>query len=284
MRVEVGEIALEVEDHGEGVPVVLLHGFPLSSAMWTGVRTAVEQVARLVTPDLRGFGGSDKPASGYTMEALADDVVRLADRLGLARFVLGGHSMGGYVALRVAAAHPERLAGIILVDSRAEADTVEGRARRDASIERIRRGEAVAYLDEFVPNLVGATTRARAPRLLAELRGIAAEVPDHVLIGCLSGMRDRPDSTPVLASLDVPALVLAGEEDAITPPESARAMAATLPRAELMLIPQAGHTPSVERPIPTAEAVMAFLRQHFPPPPASIRPRARRPEIEPEEP
>ncbi|HUK14418.1 MAG TPA: alpha/beta fold hydrolase [Thermoanaerobaculaceae bacterium] len=284
MRVEVGEIALEVEDHGEGVPVVLLHGFPLSSAMWTGVRTAVEQVARLVTPDLRGFGGSDKPASGYTMEALADDVVRLADRIGLARFVLGGHSMGGYVALRVAAAHPERLAGLILVDTRAEADAPEARARRAAAIARIEGGEAAAWRDEFVANLVGATTRARAPRLLAELRADAADVPAHALAGCLAGMRDRADSTALLAGLAVPALVIAGEEDAITPPASARALAAAIPKAELVLIPQAGHTPSVERPIPTAEALMAFLRDHFPPPAAAIRPRLRPREIEPEEP
>jgi pimeloyl-ACP methyl ester carboxylesterase len=272
MRVHLEGVALEVEDHGDGVPVVLLHGFPLSSEMWTPIRTAVEQVARLITPDLRGFGGSAAPEGDYGMETLAMDVVRLADRLGLERFVLGGHSMGGYAALRLADRHGDRLAGLVLVDTRASADTPEGRARRDIAIGRIGRGEAPAFLDEFVPNLVGPSTRARAPRQLAELRAIAGAVPDHVLAGCLAGMRDRPDSADVLPRTQVPALVIAGAEDAITPPEEGKRMAAALPHATLAVIPLAGHTPSVERPIPTAEVIIAFLLENFPPPAARIRP------------
>jgi 3-oxoadipate enol-lactonase len=271
MRVELDGLALEVEDHGEGVPVVLLHGFPLSSEIWTPIRTAVEQVARLITPDLRGFGGSDAPEGDYGMETLADDVVRLADRLGLERFVLGGHSMGGYVALRLAHRHAGRLAGLILVDTRAAADTAEGRERRDAAIQRIESGEGKAFLEEFVPNLVGPSSRARAPRQLAELGSVAAGIPEHVLAGCLAGMRDRPDSSDVLPGLAVPVLVVVGAEDAITPPETVRAMAAALPRATFAVIQQAGHTPSVERPIPTAEAIIAFLLENFPPPAARIR-------------
>jgi len=284
MRVELERVTLAVEDHGEGVPVVLLHGFPLSSEIWVPIRTAVEQAARVITPDLRGFGGSDAPEDGYDLDSLAGDVVELADRLGLARFVLGGHSMGGYVALRVAALRADRLAGLVLVDTRAEADGPDARERRNAAIARIRRGEADAFLDEFVPNLLGPSTRGRAPRLLAELRTIAGAIPPHVLAGCLAGMRDRPDGTALLAGLDIPALVLVGSEDAITPPQAARAMAGALPRAELVEVPLAGHTPSVERPITTAEALLAFLRRHFPAPPATIRPRPRRQEIEPEEP
>ena len=273
MRVELESVALEVEDHGDGVPVVLLHGFPLSSEMWTPIRTAVEQAARLITPDLRGFGGSDKPQGDYGMETLAGDVLRLADRIGVERFVLGGHSMGGYVALRLAASHAERLTGLILIDTRASADTPEGKVRRTVAIERIRRGEAAAFLDEFIPNLLGESTRGRAPRLAAELRALAAEVPDHVLAGCLAGMRDRPDGVQVLSTLDLPALVITGQEDTLAPPEVAHQMAAALPRGRLALVPLAGHTPSVERPIPTAEAILAFLREHFPPPPLTIRPR-----------
>jgi pimeloyl-ACP methyl ester carboxylesterase len=273
MRVEVNGVVLEVEDHGEGVPVVLLHGFPLSSEMWTPIRTAVEQAARLITPDLRGFGGSDAPEGDYTMETLAGDVVRLADRLGLERFVVGGHSMGGYVALRLASRHAGRLAGLILVDTRASADTPEGKVRREEAIARIQRREAAAFLDEFVPNLVGPSTRERAPRQLAELRAIAGAVPDHVLAGCLAGMRDRPDSRGVLPGLDIPVLVIAGQEDTIAPPETGQAMAAAVPDARFVVIPLAGHTPSVERPIPTAEAILGFLRECLQSPAAKIRPR-----------
>ncbi len=272
MRIDIGGVGLEVEDHGEGVPFILVHGFPLSSAIWTPVRTAVEQAARLITPDLRGFGASDKPASGYAVAELAGDVVRLADALAIGRFVLGGHSMGGYVALRVAAVRPERIAGLVLVDTRAEADPLEGRLRRDEAIARIARGDVEGFLDEFVGGLVGPSTLARAPRLVEELRAIAADAAPHALSGCLAGMRDRDDSRALLAGLDVPALVIVGHEDSLTAPPSSRAMAQALPRARLVEIALSGHTPCMERPIPTAEAILAFLRENFPQPTSQIRP------------
>ncbi len=262
MRIEVGALGLEVEDHGVGVPLVLLHGFPLAMAMWDPIRAGLAQVARVITPDLRGFGASDKPAGDYSMAALADDVLRLLDALEIDKAVLGGHSMGGYVALRFAAMHADRLAGLILVDSRAEADTPEGRQRRDVAVARIEREGGAGFLDDFVPNLISPQTRERSPRFLAELRAMAADVPDHVLVGCLRGMRDRPDSTSLLPSITVPSLILVGAGDTIMPPAAAQAMAASLPNATLAVIPGAGHTPSVERPIPTAEAMLGFLREH----------------------
>jgi 3-oxoadipate enol-lactonase len=263
MRVELGLWSVEVEDHGVGVPLLLLHGFPLSAAMWDPIRAGLAEHARVITPDQRGFGASDKPAGDYSMASLAEDVLRLADALGLEKVVLGGHSMGGYVALRFAATHGDRLAGLVLVDSRAEADPPEGMARREAAIARIEREGGSGFLDEFVPNLMAPATRERAPRLLAELRAIAAAVPDDVLIGCLRGLRDRPDSMGLLPAITVPALVIVGAEDAITTPASAQAMAARLPEAVLAVIPGAGHTPTVERPIPTAEAMIGFMQRHF---------------------
>ncbi|MFH1177903.1 MAG: alpha/beta hydrolase [Acidobacteriota bacterium] len=260
MRVDIGGCGIEVEDRGKGMAVVLLHGFPLGAGTWTPIRPGVAQAARLITPDLRGFGRSDKPAGCYSMDALADDVAAIADALGLDRFVLGGHSMGGYVALAFAERHPHRLAGLILIDTRAEADTAEGLGRRRAVIERVRRDGGAGFLDEFVPNLLCAATRARAPRHVAELRAIAAEVPDHVLIGCQQGMMARHDRLSLLPALDVPALVLVGQDDTITPPEASRAMAAALPRATLVVIPEAGHSPMVERPMATADAIVTFLR------------------------
>jgi len=264
VRIKVGEVSLAVEDHGAGVPVILLHGFPLSSQMWLPLRAAIEEAARLITPDLRGFGASDKPAGSYGMDVFAADIVAVANALGLDRFILGGHSMGGYVALRIAATCPERLLGLILVDSKAEADGADARARRDAAIARIERGEAQAFRDEFVAALVAPGTRDRAPRQLEEMRALAAEIPDYVLVGCLAGMRDRIDSTELLKRLTVPALVIVGEHDALTPPAVAQALASALPAAELAVIPAAGHVPSVERPVATAEAMLGFLRRHFP--------------------
>jgi pimeloyl-ACP methyl ester carboxylesterase len=274
MRVEIGRISLEVEDHGEGVPLVLLHGFPLSSQMWTPIRAALGEASRAITPDLRGFGDSDKPETGYEMETLASDVLALADRLGLDRFVLGGHSMGGYVAFRVLAAAAGRVAGLVLVDTRAEADDDQGRARRQDSIAAIGRGEVGAFLDGFVGRLVGPSAKTRAPRLLDELRAVAGAASPHALAGCLAGMAGRPDSHELLQRFKGPALVIVGQEDELTPPTAAHAMAADLADAELVVIARSGHTPSVERPIPVAEAMLAFLRRHWPGA-APVRPRGR---------
>ncbi len=264
MRVQVNGVSLAVEMAGRGVPLVLLHGFPLSAQMWEAVLPALAEAAQVVAVDLRGFGESQAPESGYAMEALAGDVLALADSLGLERFAVAGHSMGGYVAFRVAARAPHRLAALLLVDSRAEADDEAGRCRREEAIRRILGGGREEFLAEFVSRLVSPQTRRRAPRLWEELRAMAARVPEHVLVGCLAGMRDRPDSRPLLATLSVPVLVVVGEEDDITPPASARAMAEAAGRGALALIPEAGHTPPIERPVATAEAMVGFLAAHFP--------------------
>lgn len=259
MRFTVNGCELEVADGGSGTPLLLLHGFPMSSAIFGPVRPAVEAVARLITPDLRGFGASEAPANGYGMDELADDVLGLADRLGLGRFVLGGHSMGGYVTLRVAARHRDRLAGLVLIDTRAGADSPEGIEARRSAIATIDSGRRDDFLDGFLPRVVGASTRATDPTVLARLRALADAVPDHVLNGCLQGMAERPDSRNLLAELDVPALVIVGAEDEVTPPDEARAMADALPQGHLVVVPNAGHTPTLEQPAATGAAVAAFL-------------------------
>jgi pimeloyl-ACP methyl ester carboxylesterase len=249
------------EESGNLTPVIMLHGFPLSSEIWAPIREPLAETCRIVTPDLRGHGFSAKPAGNYSMDTLAEDVGALADHLGFERFILGGHSMGGYIALRFAAGNRDRLSGIILVDTRAAPDTDEGKAKRLSAIEKIRHEGPGAFLDGFVPSLLGETTRADNPALIDRVRQIASRVPDHVLAACLKGMMDRPDSRELLPNLGVPALVVVGEEDTLTPPDSAREMARLLPDAELVVIPSAGHTPSLEAPDATAKAIAEYMRR-----------------------
>lgn len=258
-HVRVGGLRLHYREAGRGLPVVLLHGFPLSLDIWTDAASLLGDSVRLITPDLRGHGDSEAPPGAYSMDALAEDVVGLADALGLERFVLGGHSMGGYVAFRVAARCRERLVGLVLVATRAEADTEEGKARRRAAMEKIRREGGRAFIQEFVPNLLGETTRSQRPELLHKLLRLASQVPDHVLVACLAGMMERPDSRELLKQLDLPALVVAGEQDAVVPVSSARAMAEALLRARLVVVAGSGHVPSVEAPEATAAALRAFF-------------------------
>jgi len=263
MRVTVNGYALAVEDGGHGTPLLLLHGFPMSSAIFSPIRPMVERVGRLVTVDLRGFGASDAPPGSYDMDSLADDVVRVANHLELDRFVLGGHSMGGYVAFRVAANHRHRLAGLILIDTRAAADTPEGVERRWASIAAIKGGGRSTFLDGFLPLLVGPVTRDRKPETMELLRTIAAGIPDHVLTGCLDGMMTRPDSRGLLAGLDLPALVIHGADDAVMPPAEARALALALPRGQLLEVLDAGHTPTLEQPEHVGEAIARLLAEQL---------------------
>ncbi len=260
MRVDVRGVGWEVEDHGEGVPLLLIHGFPLSSEIWRPIRPALEQVSRLITPDLRGFGESDAEGGDYDVHSYATDLIALLDVLGIERAIVGGHSMGGYIALRLAAEHRQRVLGLILVSTRANADGEDARTRRNAAIDHIRRHGSAEFLAGFVPNLLGPSTRQRAPRFVDELTTLTAEVPDHVLIGCLAGMRDRLDSTADLPGIDVPALVLVGDEDQVTSLADARLMAQLLPCATLAVIPGSGHTPSIERPIVTSDAIVRFVR------------------------
>lgn len=243
-------------------PVLLLHGFPLSAAIWAPVASRLGPRAWVLTPDLPGFGGTPPLPGPSTMEAFAEWVVDLADDLGLDRFVLGGHSMGGYIALALAQAHPDRLAGLILVDSRSTADTPEIAARRQAAVADIRSHGGAPFREAFVVNLVGESTRRSRPEIVNELRVQAEFASDEVLVGCLEGMRARPDRSGILASLDIPALVLVGEEDTVTPPADAQAMARALPQAELTVIPGAGHTPSLEQPEATARIIARWLAAH----------------------
>jgi len=251
---------LAFEQHGEGLPFILLHGFPLHGGIWDPIRPALVQVCRLITPDLRGFGESPAGDGGCVMADLAADVLALADSLGIERFVIGGHSMGGYVALAVAAAAPAKIAGLALLASRAGADDDAARDLRRAVGERLAAEGSGPWLDEFLPGMFGPTTLARAPRLLAEVRAMADRVSTRVLMAAQAGMAERPDHAAVLASLTVPVLILGGAEDALIPALEIERDKRTAQHGRTVLIASAGHLPMLERPIATAEALAGFVR------------------------
>lgn len=248
------------EQHGEGLPFILLHGFPLHRGIWDPIRPALVQVCRLITPDLRGFGESPAGDGGCGMADLAADVLALADSLGVGRFAIGGHSMGGYVALAVAAAAPARIAGVALIASRAGADDDAARERRRAVAAHIATAGSGPFLDEFLPRMFAPATLARAPRLLAEVRAMADCVPIRVLIAAQAGMADRPDHAAVLASLTVPVVVLGGAEDALIPAREIERDGLAAQHGRTVLIASAGHLPMLERPIATADTLAAFVR------------------------
>jgi pimeloyl-ACP methyl ester carboxylesterase len=245
---------------GRGRPVVLVHGFPLSKAMWQPQVDALASVARVLVPDLPGFGGSRGFDGPPTVEAMADRVAEFLTAVGVREpAVVGGLSMGGYVTLAFARRHSGRLAGLILADTKAEADDETGKANRDKMIVLARESGPGAVVDQMMPKLVGAGTMAREPQVAERLRAIALEQSGAALADALLAMRNRPDSGPGLAAIGVPTLVVVGAEDTLTPPEKAEYLARAIPGAKLVVIPGAGHVANLEAPQAFNAAVVDFL-------------------------
>jgi 3-oxoadipate enol-lactonase len=233
---------LSFEDSGgSGLPAVLLHAFPLDHRMWRRQRDALARRGlRSIAVDLPGFGGSRRVLR-KDVDAFAAEVVRVLDHLGVPRAVVVGLSMGGYVAMALARSSPLRVAGLMLANTRANADTPEAKQGRAVGAERARREGVAAVFD--------AMTKAWPPHAdpahVAELREIAAEQSPEGVVAALEMMRDRPDAD--LSSLRVPTTVVVGSADEVTPPALAEVLARAIPGAELHVLEGAGHFTQIER-------------------------------------
>ncbi|MDQ1286849.1 MAG: hypothetical protein QG622_414 [Actinomycetota bacterium] len=253
---------LAYEIHGSlrfSLPVILLHAFPLDRSMWRPVaaRLAASTVPSVIV-DLPGLGGSP-PAGGVPgLDRSAAGVVGLMDRAGIDRAVVAGVSMGGYVALELARRWPGRLAGLALVDTKAEADTDEARAHRERVARAVEGDTGTRALAPMLDGLLGTTSRTTCPGLVEQVRaGLLAARADGVAWS-QRAMAARPDSTAVLDGVRCPAAVIVGEEDALTPVETARRLASGLPDAVLTILPRAGHLSPLEDPEGVWAAILAL--------------------------
>jgi YbgC/YbaW family acyl-CoA thioester hydrolase len=258
-RLSVNGVNLAVEVRGDGPAVLFVHGYPLDRTIWTHQLATIDGWCR-IAPDLRGMGQSDAPDLGYNMETYAADLAALLDLLAVDQVVLAGHSMGGYVAFEFLRRWRDRVRGLVLVDTRAEADTAEGKKNRDTAAATAREQGAEAIAESMVSKLLGSSTQAGVPSTVERVRALVAATPVAGIVGALGAMRDRADSTALLPELaGIPTLVLVGDEDEVTPPAQARVMADAIPGASLVVIRSAGHLPTVERPVETTDAILAFL-------------------------
>jgi pimeloyl-ACP methyl ester carboxylesterase len=255
-------MADDIDDVGSGIPLVLLHAFPLSWEMWWPQRDALASVCRVIAPDLPGFGNAPLLDGPPTVEGMADAVARKLDALGVAGpVVLGGLSMGGYVAFAFARKYPDRLAGLILADTRAEPDDDAAKANRDKMIGFAATNPASAVIEQMLPKLLGATTHARRPELVDQVRRIGSAQRPAGIIAALQVLRNRPDSRPTLKAIHLPTLVIVGGEDALTPPSAAEGMAKGIAGARLVILGEAGHLSNLERPEAFGDAVRAFVAE-----------------------
>lgn len=239
---------LHFESRGEGRPLLLIHGFPFNHRMWESQIPDFARAAHVLAPDLPGFGESPPRDAPYSVQRYAADCLAILDALDILEpVVVCGLSLGGYIALAFARHFPERLAGLILAATRAGADSPEGKAGRDESISKVRAKGVGDIVQGMHPKILAAENYETKPELAKRLKEMMLRASSEGVAAALSAMRDRPDSTALLSKIQVPTLVIHGEEDQIIPSSAAKAMAVEIPGAELSLIPRAGHMLNLEQ-------------------------------------
>jgi 3-oxoadipate enol-lactonase len=228
--------------------LVLLHAFPLNARMWEPQLALAAHDWRVLAPHLRGFdqGQTDAPAS--TVDEYAGDVIDLLDALHVEDAVIGGLSMGGYTAFAIFRRAPRYVRGLILADTRSQADTPEGAAGRTRMLQLLTEKGPAAVVDEMIPKLLGATTRAERPEVADGVRALALSNPPEAIAGAIRALMTRPDSTPLLPTIHCPTLIVVGEEDSLTPPALSEEMHRAIAGSELVVVPGAGHLSSFEQP------------------------------------
>jgi pimeloyl-ACP methyl ester carboxylesterase len=262
MRVQIGGINLALEDRGVGIPLLFIHGYPLSRRIWDLQLEGLADAARLIAPDLRGHGDSDAAPGPYSMDLLADDCQALLEALGITvPVVLCGLSMGGYIAFAFNRKFPERVAGLILTATRPGEDSPEGKVNRDKAADLARRSGPSAIAESMLPKMLSPKSYVEKPELVHSVSEIMQGTSLDGIIGDLMGMKMRSDSTPTLRKIEKLTLILHGSDDQLIPPSEAIAMRGAIPEARLNLLPDAGHLLNMEQPQLFNSAVREFIRE-----------------------
>jgi 3-oxoadipate enol-lactonase len=246
-------VDLYYTEHGTGVPAIFLHGFPFNHTIWEPLVPLLSSQARMILPDMRGFGQSPVTDDVYTMRLQADDILRLMDRLEIEKAVLVGHSMGGYVSLAFAQAYPNRLLGLGLVATQAAADPPERRQTRYKTAESVNHKGARVVASDMV------RTMTHKQELIEPISQLILEAPPVGIVGALKGMAERSDLTGDLSNITVPAVVLIGDSDQLLPRDQVDMLAQMLPKGWLVEIQNSGHMLMMEEPLAVADP----LRQLF---------------------
>jgi 3-oxoadipate enol-lactonase len=260
-QIQLGDLSTSVLERGtQGPPLLLVHGFPLTHAMWQPQINFFADYSRVIAPDLRGFGGTNLPAGISSMEQMADDMAALLDALHIQEpVVFCGLSMGGYIGWEFFRKHRTRLAALIQCDTRAVGDTPEvAKGRRILAAKVLGEGAKVAA-EAMMPKLFGPQTPDAQAHLLDSIRQTIESNSAAGIAAALEGLATRRDSRPLLSQIDVPTLVIVGEHDAISTVAEMREFAAQIPGAEFVEVPTAGHLSTLENPAVVNGAIQRFL-------------------------
>lgn len=258
MQTTINDITLAYSDTGSGLPIVFLHAFPLNRMMWAEQESALSSYHRVITIDLRGHGESDAPLWRYTLDQAADDVRALLDHLSIRQALFVGLSMGGYILFAFYRKYANRVKGMVLADTRAQADQPEGKAGRFQMAQVAYKQGPSAIADIMIPKLLSPATIQKRPEIAHQVRTMIEGNQMSGIVGDLMAMAERPDSVPLLKQIACPTQIIVGELDQATPPADAKLMAEQIPDARLAIIPNAAHLANLEQPEEFTKIVAAF--------------------------
>lgn len=261
MQVRSGDTEIFYEVRGKGPDLVLLHPFPANHEVWSAVAEPLSSVFRVILPDLRGLGAS-APGDGIaTMEKHANDLLRVCKDAEVERAIFAGNSIGGYILFEFWRRFRERVSSLILVDTKASPDTEDASKTRLAAAEDVLKRGTEPFIDSQLPKLLGETTRRNRPDQVEKAKKMMMQASAAGIAAVQRGMAERPDSIPTLQTINVPTLVLVGEEDLVTPLAEMDQIQRNIRGSQLKRIPQAGHYSPFERPDDVHRAMRDFLRR-----------------------
>ena len=259
----IDDIQLAYDDVGVGHAVVLIHGYPFNRSLWTEQTEALTSRFRVVTPDLRGFGESDSSEGPVTMNRMAQDVAELMDQLGIEQAVIGGLSMGGYVALAFVKQFPSRVKALVLADTRAQADTEEGKQTRHQQAEKALSEGMAGIADAMLPKLLTPDTVSKRPEVVKRVRDMMLRTKPQGAASALLGMAERDDHSEFISTIRVPTMIVVGREDALTPLADSEKMQSKIAPSRLVVIENAGHVSNLEQTEQFNFALIRFLDRVF---------------------
>lgn len=259
MYVLINGIRLAYNDLGQGLPIVFLHAFPLNRTMWAGQEAELAPSYRVITIDLRGHGESEAPLWHYSLDQAADDVHALLNHLSIRQAVFVGLSMGGYILLALYRKYAELVRAAVLADTRAQADTTEGKAGRFQMAQVAYTKGPSAIADIMIPKLLSPAAIQTRPEIVQKVRAMIEGNQISGIAGDLMAMAERPDSVPLLKQITCPAQIIVGELDQATPPADAKLMADQIPGSRLAVIPNAAHQANLEQPEAFNRIIAGFV-------------------------
>lgn len=259
MRIKSDDAEIYYESLGRGRNLVLLHPFPANHAFWHPISELLATRYRLILPDLRGHGESGIGDGPATVQKHAMDLARICDDAGVGRAIFAGVSIGGYVLFEFWRRYRERVDALVLSDTKAAADTDEARATRLKVAEDVEKYGPEQFISTQVPKLLGETTRATRPDLVGSATRMMRRTTVEGIAAAQRGMAERPDSTTTLAGINVPVLLVFGDEDQLAPIEQARAMQQRITGSVLKVIPRAGHYAMFEQPNDALQILHSWL-------------------------